>query len=653
MIKEESTQVGLHLYTKAILIRRVEQRLLELFQEGRLFGTVHTCIGQEWTGVAVAEALLEGDLIFSNHRCHGHYLAKTGDVEGLIGEIMGKQNGMCGGRGGSQHICSRGFYSNGIQGGIVPVAAGLSVTQKHSKTGFITVVFIGDGTLGEGVLYETLNIASMWGLPLLVVLENNYYAQSTSQQQTLAGNILARGEAFGIKTVHANTWCPEELMKTAADCVGYVRSECRPLFLQIDTYRLMAHSKGDDDRDPEEVKEYWAKDPIEIFRQHTDLKTIEEIDRKIQASVETAVSRSDATPHSEMTAVGNEGPDSTMVKWMATHIPSIERMVNVIHLSLQRNMKRNDEIMLMGEDIEGPYGGAFKVTKNLSQEFPGRVRNTPISEAALVGIGNGMALNGLLPVCEVMFGDFLGLAFDQLLNHASKFRYMYNEQVRVPLVVRTPMGGKRGYGPTHSQSIEKHFMGLPGTRMLALHPRYDPGLVYDEVFSSIDRPTIIIENKLLYGLRVTDQVPDGFVLEHSNEQFPTTRIRPLGDPDLTVLCYGGMLVEVERAIQQLCDEQEIICELVCPLQLFPFNLWPVIESLRKTHKLLIVEEGISFAALGSELLAQISEYEPGILQLVRRLASPSHPIPSSGPLEKQCLPGDSHIIETVVEMITV
>ncbi len=126
--------------------------------------------------------------------------------------------------------------------------------------------------------------------------------------------------------------------------------------------------------------------------------------------------------------------------------------------------------------------------------------------------------------------------------------------------------------------------------MLALHSRYDPGLVYDEVFSSIDRPTIIIENKLLYGLRVTDQVPNGFVLEHSNEQFPTTRIRPLGDPDLTVLCYGGMLVDVERAIQQLCDEHEIICEIVCPLQLFPLNPWPVIESLRKTHKLLIVEE---------------------------------------------------------------
>ena len=653
MITEQPSQASVQLYTKAMLIRSVEQRLLELFKEGRLFGTVHTCIGQEWTGVAIANALKEGDLIFSNHRCHGHYLAKTSDVEGLIGEIMGKQNGMCGGRGGSQHICSQGFYSNGIQGGIVPVAAGLAMAQKLSGTGNVAVVFIGDGTLGEGALYETMNIVSKWELPLLVVLENNYYAQSTSQHQTLAGNILARADAFGIKTAHGNTWNPEELLILSAESVKYVRNECRPLFLQIDTYRLMAHSKGDDDRAPEEVNAYWAKDPIELFRQHTDSELIKEIDQTIQASIDLAVSRSDETPYSEETPVDEDESNWPMLQWTRTTIPSSERMVNTIHDSFQRNMERDQKILLIGEDIEGPYGGAFKVTKNLSQEFPGRVRNTPISESALVGLGNGLALNGFLPVCEVMFGDFLGLAFDQLLNHASKFRYMYNDQVHVPLIVRTPMGGKRGYGPTHSQSIEKHFMGLPGTTMLALHPRYDPGVVYDELLRTIDRPTIVIENKLLYGLRVTDQAPDGFVLEHSSETFPSTRIRPMSEPDVTILCYGGMLIDVERAVKQLCDEHEVFCEVICPLQLYPFNPWPVIESIQHTHKLLIVEEGIRFAALGSELLAQISESVPGALHQVRRISSPSHPIPSCGPLEKQCLPGEGHVVDAVLDIFGV
>src|SRR5262249_23200481 len=158
-----------------LLIRSVEERLLALFAEGKLFGTVHTCSGQEWTGVAVATALQEGDLLFSNHRGHGHYLARTDDGEGLSAEVMGQRKGRCRRGGGRQHMCAKGFFSNGIQGGIVPVAAGLALAQKLQELPNITVVFIGDGTLGEGVLYETLNIAAKWELPLLIVLENNFY----------------------------------------------------------------------------------------------------------------------------------------------------------------------------------------------------------------------------------------------------------------------------------------------------------------------------------------------------------------------------------------------------------------------------------------------------------------------------------------------
>ena len=181
------------LMEKALGIRLFEQRLLQLFSEGKLFGTVHTCIGQEWTGVALAEHLREDDVIFSNHRCHGHYLARTGNYAGLFAEIMGREAGICRGRGGSQHICDTNVFSNGIQGGIVPVASGIALA-KPIKTAWISVVFIGDGTLGEGVVYESLNIASIWNLPLLVVLENNMYAQSTSQKQTLSGDIEARAQ---------------------------------------------------------------------------------------------------------------------------------------------------------------------------------------------------------------------------------------------------------------------------------------------------------------------------------------------------------------------------------------------------------------------------------------------------------------------------
>lgn len=654
MIEPLQTRINeqrlISLYARAILIRRVEQSLLQLFSDGKLFGTVHTCIGQEWSAIAIAEALQAGDVMYSNHRGHGHYLSRTDDVYGLIAEVMGKKTGVCGGRGGSQNICSRGFFSSGVQGGTVPISAGIALAQKLRDSSNLTVVFIGDGTLGQGAVYESFNIASKWNLPVLIVLENNYYAQSTSQQQTLAGDICARAAAFGIKTAYGNTWKPEELIDMAADCVSFVRNERKPFFLQIDTYRLMAHSKGDDDRDPNEVQNFWEKDPITIFAKECP-EAFSQINGEIDERIQKSVAQADADECAE-SIVEDEGvPAARKMTWRQISNEVPDRVVNRIHASLQLNMRRDERIILLGEDIEGPYGGAFKVTKDLNQEFPDRVRNTPISEGSIVGIGNGLALNGFLPVCEIMFGDFLPLAADQLINHTSKFRYIYNEQVKVPLIVRTPMGGRRGYGATHSQSLEKHFLGLTGTLMLAINHKYDPACVFDTLFKSIDRPVIVIENKLLYGMRVSNEAPLGFVWEHTDELYPTTRLRPEGKPDLTVLCYGGMLPEVEKAADRLLDQHEIICEVLCPVQLYPFNPWPLVESIRESGRLLIIEEGQNFAAFGAEVIAQIHESAPGVLKSVRRVGPPRHPIPSCGVLEKEVLPGEKHVIEAALEIM--
>jgi 2-oxoisovalerate dehydrogenase E1 component len=228
---------------------------------------------------------------------------------------------------------------------------------------------------------------------------------------------------------------------------------------------------------------------------------------------------------------------------------------------------------------------------------------------------------------------------------------MYNDQVRVPLVIRTPMGGRRGYGPTHSQSIEKHFVGVPDTAMMALHHRIDPGIIYDRLLETVDRPTIVVENKLLYGQKVSAQAPVGFVYQNSDERFPTTRLKPHTAADLTIFCYGGMLMEVEKAVESLFDEQEIVAEVICPVQLYPLNADPLIESVRTTGRLLVVEEGSAFAALGAEVIAQVNENAPGILRATRRVGGPLHPIPSCGPLEKALLPGVSHITAAAVELM--
>ena len=250
----------------ALRIRKVEEKFMELFSLGKLNGTVHTCVGQEFSAIAFAGQLKKKDFVFSNHRCHGHYIAFTGDTRGLLAELLGKASGTCGGIGSSQHLCHNNFFSNGIQGGIVPVAAGYALGNKLKQNGGIGVVFIGDGTLGEGTLYETMNIISKWEIPLLIVCENNFYAQSTPQQTNLAGDILARAEAFGIRTGRGDTWSPEGLMHKAQEAIDYVRNETKPCFFLVETYRLNAHSKGDDDRDPAEVASYRDKDFLNNFR---------------------------------------------------------------------------------------------------------------------------------------------------------------------------------------------------------------------------------------------------------------------------------------------------------------------------------------------------------------------------------------------------
>ena len=229
------------------------------------------------------------------------------------------------------------------------------------------------------------------------------------------------------------------------------------------------------------------------------------------------------------------------------------------------------------KDVESPYGGAFKATEGLSITHTGRVKNTPISEAAILGIANGLALGGFRPVIEIMFGDFLTLCMDQWLNHSTKFAGMYAHQVKVPVIIRTPMGGKRGYGPTRSQSIEKHFIGIPGTRVLCLHHRYSPEQLYGDLIAVSDLPTLVVENKMLYGKKISPIPPTGFelVLEQG-VRFPTVRLKPLGPPDITVISIGGMGLDAEMAGLWLFDEKEILVDLflLAVLQILAATRYP-------------------------------------------------------------------------------
>ncbi len=282
------------LYEQLYTIRSFETLLLDQFASGIFPGTTHTSLGQEANAVGVLNHCLEQDVVVSNHRCHGHFLAYGGDPTALFAELMGKPSGVCGGVGGSQHLHWRNFYSNGIQGGTVAMAAGMALAEKHANSGGIVFDFMGDGTLGEGIVYESLNMISLWSLPVLIILEHNHIAQTTPSDLAIAGSVTGRFEAFGIPATHLDTCDVTEIEIVAGELVRKIRRDINPQALVIETARLGTHSKGDDTRDPMDVELLWQlRDPVEnqglMLEDRERILIRRAVDNKVQAAFEAAL----------------------------------------------------------------------------------------------------------------------------------------------------------------------------------------------------------------------------------------------------------------------------------------------------------------------------------------------------------------------------
>jgi TPP-dependent pyruvate/acetoin dehydrogenase alpha subunit len=276
-------------YRTMFLIRRFEETVLENFPRGVFSGTTHTYLGQEANAVGVMSCVQTTDIVFSNHRCHGHFLAYGGDARGLFAELMGKSTGVCGGRGGSQHLQWRNFYSNGVQGGIVPVATGMALAEKIKNSPTMAVAFLGDGTLGEGAVYEALNMATLWQAPILYVVENNHIAQTTPVESAVAGDILARFTSFDIPGLALDTSDVQEIALTAKQLIAGIRSSGGPRVLLLHTCRFGPHSKGDDTRNEGELERLRNhRDPLKLLSARLGSSTCAEIEATISDLVAQA-----------------------------------------------------------------------------------------------------------------------------------------------------------------------------------------------------------------------------------------------------------------------------------------------------------------------------------------------------------------------------
>jgi 2-oxoisovalerate dehydrogenase E1 component len=522
------------------------------------------------------------------------------------------------------------------------IGVGLAKARVLAHSAAIVAVIVGDGTCGEGLLYESMNLAAAWSVPVLFVVEANGIAQTTPTQQTVPGDIAARGAAFGLATWRVAD-DDSALWQTAEQAVRAVR-EGRPGMLVIDTQRLGPHSKGDDLRSAEEMAAIRTRDPLARLGASLDSALRAEIETRNATFLAAVVTAAKASPAARFTPLPDFPPPDPPPPAEAHEPYSVRTALNHTLGSLLRTDPR---VILLGEDLHDPYGGAFKVTGGLSTEFPDRVISTPISEGAITGAGIGLALAGHRPVVEIMFADFLTLCLDQLCNHAVKFPALAPE-VRVPLVVRTPVGGRRGYGPTHSQCLENVFAAVPGLTVVYGSPRHDVGRLLTHAVQHWPHPTLFLEHKLLYG--ETEAPLDYAELpvdprDAGGSLFPTLR-RGSKQPDLTIIAYGGMVPVAEAAAIELEEDEELEVELVVPAQLAPLPGHALAAALADRSRVLIAEETVAAFGVGAEIAAVL--LEAGFAGRLARVGARAPAIPAARSLEAEVLPDRARVVDAAL-----
>jgi pyruvate dehydrogenase E1 component alpha subunit len=646
------------------LIRAFEETVEQLYAAGKMHGTMHLSIGQEAVAVGAIAALRPDDYITSTHRGHGHAIAKGQDLRAMLAELLGKETGVCRGRGGSMHLADleRGnLGANGIVAGGIPIAVGAGLSIRMQGQDRVVLCFFGDGAANHGNFHEGLNMAAIWRLPVVFLCENNQYAMSMAVRRAMAvPRVADRAVAYGIPGETVDGMDVVAVYRAVRAAVERARRGEGPTLIEAITYRYRGHSKSDRQvyRTKDEVQAWMARDPIVRLREaliargwlsEAEAAALEE---RAREAVAEALRAAEGDPEPEVAQL-TEGvyaedplfPPRWIRQAFGSEVP-VEPPAGTRELSyaealreaMAQAMAADERVFLMGEDI-GVYGGAFGVTQGLIERFgPERVRDTPISENTIVGAGVGAALTGMRPIVEMQFMDFVTLAMEQTVLQAAKVRYMFGGKARVPLVLRLPGGSGTGAAAQHSESLEAWFVHVPGLKVVAPATPYDAkGLLLAALAD--DNPVIFVEHKLLY--RTRGPVPEEPYLVPLGK----AAVRRPGR-HLTIVAYSIAVLRALEAAERLAAEG-IEAEVIDLRTLKPYDAETVIASVKKTGKLLIVHEAPLLGGFGGELAAAVAQSEAfAYLEApIVRLGGADVPIPYHPRLERAAVPQVEDIVE--------
>jgi 2-oxoisovalerate dehydrogenase E1 component len=639
--KDFSNEQLLDLYSRILKPRLIEEKMLILLRQGKV-SKWFSGIGQEAIAVGITAALDSDEYILPMHRNLGVFTGRDIPLHRLFSQWQGKKNGFTKGRDRSFHFGTQEYKIIGMISHLGPqlgVADGIALANKLKRNGKVTAVFTGEGATSEGDFHEALNIASVWDLPVLFVIENNGYGLSTpTNEQYRCENLVDKGIGYGMESHILDGNNILAVYAKISELKASLAANPRPVLLEFKTFRMRGHEEASGTKYvPQELMDAWAvKDPVSNYRNYLVATGVlsEEMDAEITAKIKAEIDENWAITQSQpdIEADLSEELNDVYQEYDFEYIKpnnDVEniRVVDAISQALKQSMERHDNLVIMGQDI-AEYGGAFKITEGFVEQFgKERVRNTPICESAVVSAAMGLSINGHKAIVEMQFADFVSTGFNPIVNLLAKQHYRWNENADV--VVRMPCGGGTQAGPFHSQTNEAWFTKTPGLKVVYPAFPYDvKGLLNTAI--NDPNPVLFFEHKQLYRSVYQDVPKDYYTIP-----FGKASLIKEGEA-VTIVSYGA---GVHWALEILNSNPDIKADLIDLRTLQPLDLETIYNSVKKTGKCIILQEDTLFGGIASDISALVMENCFEYLDApVRRVGSIESPIPFVKSLEDQYLP---------------